>query len=196
MQNLCQTNMQCLYYHGSSCEGTPILGFLPFYIKGIKSCLWLYLASRGILGAQSNNYWQKTERVSLRRNSRRNTYRSWLNLQLVWREVSGVRSGDDAAISHFPVKNFIEVVFFSSWKLKKTRIFLETFGGLLDHFGFMKQRIHWFYSIFLFCPLTKYWCNKTWSTQFPRIFGNGSVKTSVSNRWYRTFWPQGTDSTL
>ena len=25
------------------------------------------LASRGILGAQSNNYWQKTERVSLRR---------------------------------------------------------------------------------------------------------------------------------
>ena len=67
MQNLCQTNMQCLYYHGSSCEGTPIVAFLPFDIKGIKSCLWLYLASRGILGAQSNNYWQKTERVSLRR---------------------------------------------------------------------------------------------------------------------------------
>ena len=110
MQNLCQTNMQCLY-DGSGCEGTPIVAFLPFDIKGIKSCLWLYLASRGILGAQSNNYWQKTERVSLRRNSRRNTYRSWLNLQLVWREVSGVRSGDDAAISHFPVNFFIEVVF-------------------------------------------------------------------------------------
>ena len=125
MQNLCQTNMQCLY-HGSGSEGTPIVAFLPFDIKGIKSCLWLYLASRGILGAQSNNYWQKTERVSLRRNSRRNTYRSWLNLQLVWREVSGVRSGDDAAISHFPVKFFIEVVF--SWKLKKHAFFSETFG--------------------------------------------------------------------
>ena len=43
------------------------MAFLPFDIKGIKSCLWLYLASRGILGAQSNNYWQKTERVSLRK---------------------------------------------------------------------------------------------------------------------------------
>ena len=74
------------------------------------------LASRGILGAQSNNYWQKTERLSLRRNSRRNTYRSWLNLQLVWREVSGVRSGDDAAISHFPVKVLIEVPFFMGVK--------------------------------------------------------------------------------
>ena len=66
MQNLCQTSMQCLY-HGSGSEGTPIVAFLPFDIKGIKSCLWLYLASRGILGAQSNKYWQKTERVSLRR---------------------------------------------------------------------------------------------------------------------------------
>ena len=66
MQNFCQTNMQCLY-DGSGSEGTPIVAFLPFDIKGIKSCLWLYLASRGILGAQSNNYWQKTERVSLRR---------------------------------------------------------------------------------------------------------------------------------
>ena len=61
--------------------------------------------------------------------------------------MSGVRSGDDAAISHFPVKVFIEVVF--SWKLKKYAFFSETFGSLwfyeagdslvLFHFPFLSS---------------------------------------------------------
>ena len=193
MQNLCQTSMQCLY-HGSGCEGTPIVAFLPFDIKGIKSCLWLYLASRGILGAQSNNYWQKTERVSLRRKEEEKY------LQIVAEPAISVERSEWSAewwwCSNKPLSRLIFHWGRFFMKVKKHAFFSETFGGLLAHFGFMKQEIHWFYSIFLFCPLTKYWCNKTWSTQFPRIFGNGSVKTSVSSRWYRTFWPQGTDSTL
>ena len=49
--------------------------------------------------------------------------------------MSGVRSGDDAAISHFPVKVFIEVVFFM--KVKKNAHF---FGDLRGTFGSL-----WFY---------------------------------------------------
>ena len=85
------------------------------------------LASRGILGAQSNNYWQKTERVSLRRKEEEKY------LQIVAEPAISVERSEWSAewwwCSNKPLsrQKFHWGRFFS-WKLKNTHFYRRPSG--------------------------------------------------------------------